>query len=110
MMHSPARRLAAVAVAIIASTVLALPAVAGQIGSYKTCSSNQTVGLGSGTHSVLFHTHRYESDSGTSVSYRSPTARTSWATVGPYKNAHWTVSNGAAEAMKSGSASCIYLP
>lgn len=90
---------------------LALPTMAGQISGYRTCSSSQTVGVASGTHSVLIHTHRFESDSGSVSAWSSPTARTSWATIGPYKNAHWRVSNGtSSEAMRSGSSSCIYLP
>lgn len=101
---------AGTAVGAVAVLALALPALAGQIDGHRNCSLNETVGLGSGTYSTLTHKHRYESDSGAWVQYSSPTPRTSWATIGPYKNADWRVSNGASEAMKSGSSKCVYLP
>lgn len=95
--------------AIALAFTLALPASAGQLSGYRACSSSQTVGLGSGTYSTAIHTHKYTPDAGSAVSYTS-SPRTTWSTIGPFKNASWTVSNGISEAMRSGSSACIYLP
>lgn len=100
--------LAAIAGSALVVALGAMPSFAGSASGYRACSANGFAAVSSSTYSYAIHTHKYTADNGDSVTKKSPTARLTYGTMGPYKNAHWVASNGLSEAMKGASSSCVY--
>lgn len=108
-MNAKVRRASLVAsVTAVLVSIGVIPASAGSISGYRSCSTDYLVAVSSETYSFATHTHKYTANSGTSMTRTSSPGRLSYGSIGNYKNASWTASNGLAEPMEAASSRCFF--
>lgn len=108
-MSAKVRRASLVAIVTAVLVRIGLvPATAGSVSGYRSCSTDYLVAVSSDTYSFATHTHKYTTNSGASITRISPPGRLSYSSIGNYKNANWKASNGLAEPMEAASSSCFF--